>query len=1093
MSGNYSARRNLSNSISMNGLWSFRLVDSPQQVPSKFYEWNNSFSKGWDNIDIPSNWECQGYDVPIYTNFTYPFPLDPPFIHREGVWSTPNKLYGLETSSTSLLKEWIWDTSKLDGNTRQNPTGCFQSVFEIPEKWSSNDSRTFIVFEGVDSAFYIWVNGNFIGYSQDSRLPAEFDITDSLKAGKNFFAVQVMRWCDGSYLEDQDQWWLSGIYRDVFLYNKPALHISDFVYTTTVPYNTSQNRAEIEILVQLSDCRSPDSIMKQNSKIECRATIYDNDAPVCSAELEVSENAEVIDYGCNLQDSISIRKKHTLRCRIKLENPSLWSAEIPYLYVLIVSLSYAGKVIDCESCRLGIRTVEVGNKQFRLNRVPIIFQGVNRHEHCPARGKAISEAMMLKDIKLMKKYNFNAVRAAHYPNHPHFYDLCDEYGIYVVDEANIETHGFQILMHSTPYLSNDESWYSSFLSRTSRMVQRDKNHPSIIIWSLGNESGCGRNHKKMSEWVRGYDSTRPLMYEGGGARTLCTDIICPMYARVETCLLMGSSDWKNRPVVLCEYSHAMGNSNGGLHKYWKCFRQSTSVQGGFIWDLIDQGLNSEQRSSGSWNYGGDFGDCPNDAQFCINGLLFPDRSPHPSIHEVKYLQQPVKISVDFATGNLKIKNNFSFVGLDSFNILWKVKFDHDRRVIRGILNLPTVLANSECVIPWRQELPNLGNFTENLQIEECWIEFLVELKEPLSWAPKGHLVAQEQIAIPLRKKPVKKKEEMLSVGKYELQIVHQNHETIALESTSGMHVGFFKSGERFGCISTISMNNKILVFSGPSPNFVRAPIDNDYGGEVFSYVNRWRNAEMENFVLARNTDSVGMHYSFDSNGNFNISFHCWVVRRGEDSNPKMNVVMEYSVKPSGIIFFDVTVQKVANLPPVARIGISMACSNELQGVEWYGRGKHECYLDRKESAFVDRYKSTVKELHVPYIFPSENGGRSDVRWLTLSPRSDKTHGFFVSAQNPSLLQMSISNYSVEELTKAKHQDELVKSKYVEVHLDHVHMGVGGDDSWSPSVHKDAQIDDSYWKFGLVLSPIPHQSDASDFYYSVCKSLSQNTL
>tara|TARA_B100000519_G_scaffold38248_2_gene28089 strand:- start:1368 stop:4583 length:3216 start_codon:yes stop_codon:yes gene_type:complete len=1068
----------------MNGSWSFRLVNSPHQIPSKFYERNNNILKVWDNINIPSNWECQGYDIPIYTNFTYPFPLDPPFIHREGTWSTPNSSLGLEKSSTSLLKEWNWDTTKIDERKRQNPTGCFQSIFEVPEKWNMNGNRTFIVFEGVDSAFYIWVNGNFIGYSQDSRLPAEFDITDSLKSGKNVFAVQVMRWCDGSYLEDQDQWWLSGIYRDVFLYNKPPLHIADFVYTTTVLHNIPQNKAEIEILVQLNDCRTPDSIIEQSSLIVCDATIYDDkNALVFSAGLEVCDLEEAVDYGCNLHDSMSIRKKHMLHCKLMLDNPSLWSAETPYLYLLVISLRCEGETIDCEACRLGIRTIEVGDKLFRLNHVPIIFQGVNRHEHCPARGKAVSEAMMLKDIKLMKQYNFNAVRAAHYPNHPHFYDLCDEYGLYVVDESNIETHGFQILMHSTPYLSNDKSWYNAFLSRTSRMVQRDKNHPSVIIWSLGNESGCGRNHEKMSHWVRSNDSTRPLMYEGGGARTSCTDIICPMYARLETCLYMGSSECNVRPVILCEYSHAMGNSNGGLHEYWKCFRQTNSVQGGFIWDLIDQGLDSVQRSGRSWNYGGDYGDCPNDAQFCINGLLFPDRSPHPSIHEAKYLQQPVGFSLDFASGNLKIRNNFSFMGLDHLNISWKVKSDRGE-IISGTLNLPTVLANSECVISWRQKLPYLGSFVEKLQFKECWIEFLAVLKESSSWAPKGHMVAQEQILLPFRKKLEAKKEVMLLAEKYKLQIVQENYDSLTLEGSSGMRVGFFKSGEKFGCISQIHMDGKMLVCSGPSPKFQRAPIDNDYGGEVFSYVNRWKNAEIESFILVRNTDSSGMQYSFDSNGVFNISFQCRIVRKGDKPNTKMNMVMEYHVKPSGTIFLDVYIQKVASLPPLARVGLSMECSNRLQEVEWFGRGKHECYSDRKASAFVDRYRSTVNELHVPYIFPSENGGRADVRWLTVRPIRDKTHGIFVSAKSPSYFQMSISNYTLEDLTRAKHQDELTESKCVEVHLDHAHMGVGGDDSWSPSVHKDALIDDSGWKFGLVLTPIHSQSDASNLYYSV---------
>ena len=566
LGGNLKARSKLRNSISLNGYWRFKLVNSPLEAPLNFFE--RSFSTDdWATMEIPSNWECQGYDQAIYTNFTYPFPIDPPFIHREGTWNSKTEISGKGRNPTSLLKNWRWDTSKLDASKRQNPTGCFQRAFTLSDEWMSNHQRNFIIFEGVDSAFYLWVNGYFAGYSQDSRLPAEFDITDYMNPGLNMVALQVMRWSDGSYLEDQDQWWLSGIYRDVFLYRKPSIYIADLFHRVSFDVNVPKIKAEVDVFVYINDCRILGVHSDQNKNVKCNATLYDGGHLVCSSELRESTFVEAEDYGYNILDSPSVRRKQILKCNFAIESPILWSAEHPYLYLLIVSLKFENKIIDCEACRIGIRSNEIKDKLFCLNGVPITIQGVNRHEHCPTNGKAISESNMVQDIKLMKQHNFNAVRTAHYPNHSHFYDLCDEYGLYVVNESNIETHGFQVGMHSTPYLSNDGSWYNAFLSRMSRMVQRDRNHPSVIIWSLGNESGCGTNHLKMSQWVKHNDPTRPLMYEGGGARTHCTDIISPMYAKVETCLHMCTKKSENRPVILCEYSHAMGNSNGGLNEY----------------------------------------------------------------------------------------------------------------------------------------------------------------------------------------------------------------------------------------------------------------------------------------------------------------------------------------------------------------------------------------------------------------------------------------------------------------------------------------------------------------------------------------------
>ncbi len=568
--------------ISLDGQWQFYLFDQPEKVPES---WLYSDSGSEQDITVPGNWQLQGYDYPIYTNVKYPFPCNPPLVPED------------------------------------NPTGCYSKVFDLPDSWRDNGS-TRIVFNGVNSAFYLWCNGHRVGYSQDSRLPAEFDLTPWLQAGRNRLCVIVFRWCDGSYMEDQDMWWLSGIYRSVHLLHKPVAQITD-----------------VQLIPDLDE-------HYQNGSLSI--TVKTRNAENCSLRLSLYREYQLVQsLGMPVEntDQTVVRSGHC-DLRLLVDKPDKWSAECPQLYRLTISLlDSSSSEIESEAYSVGFRKIEIRQGQLLLNGQPLLIRGVNKHEHDPATGHAESLERVEQNLVLMKQNNFNAVRCSHYPHQPGFYDLCDRLGLYVIDEANIETHG----MTPMGKLADDPQWAAAFIERMQRMVARDFNHPCIIIWSLGNESGYGSAHDAMYQWTKAADPSRPVQYEGGGSDTAATDIICPMYARTEDdlshsdldCMRWSLRSWldkkdENRPIILCEYSHAMGNSLGNFSDYWQAFRQFPRLQGGFIWDWVDQGIDRyTDQGQHYWAYGGDFGDAINDRQFCINGLNFPDLSGHPSLMEAK--------------------------------------------------------------------------------------------------------------------------------------------------------------------------------------------------------------------------------------------------------------------------------------------------------------------------------------------------------------------------------------------------------------------------------------------------------------------------
>mmetsp|Transcript_19151 Transcript_19151/g.32058 ORF Transcript_19151/g.32058 Transcript_19151/m.32058 type:complete len:1417 (+) Transcript_19151:42-4292(+) len=752
--------------------WKFLLVGKPSEAPSSWELPEFSDSQRWNNIALPGHWQLQGYDMPIYTNTVYPFRFDPPRARRDGPWSATDcdTFLGGTPVGTPICEE-----------IGENTTGLYRRTFSLPEGWKpqplspSNDNissskltdkatncgdRIFLVFEGVDSAFQVFVDGIFVGYSQDSCLPAEFDITDilfSLEGGtvgspsartapvEHTISCMVMRWCDGSYLEDQDKWWLSGIYREVYLLRKDAVaFVADYECTQDITFdedascqnsipvateanlsfdilvegcvfeqlNNEQDKGQCDLSVQLDlyeSVKMPQHGQEQgqgnlqdashaNSILTLSASLGDaSTTPVEPQQLPRRKTADsallaspitTVDTNptndaaglLSAEPSASADTitpptpipSRAITLQGTVPHPNLWTAETPHLYTVVVTVlnSRTGRVIDVESSRIGIREVSVGgpDNQFRVNRRAITIAGVNRHEFDSAQGRAVSEGSMQLDVMLMKKLNFNAVRLSHYPTHHRFMEICDAVGLYVCDEVNIETHGFQVAGQPVAYLSHLPEWRSAHLSRTIRMFERDKNCASVIYWSLGNESGVGPSHFAMYEWLKARDPRRLIQYEAGGSATEVTDVICPMYQKPDWCMNQALNDSKHRPVVLCEYAHAMGNSGGGLADYWDKFWSSSypRLQGGFIWDWVDQGLVLGNKTSGCYGYGGDFGDLPNSKQFCINGILGPDRVPHPIALEAAALQAPLKITGDITEHSLYLllKNRRSFVSLN---------------------------------------------------------------------------------------------------------------------------------------------------------------------------------------------------------------------------------------------------------------------------------------------------------------------------------------------------------------------------------------------------------------------------------------------
>jgi beta-galactosidase len=969
--------------LSLNGEWLFHFEADSKNRPLDFFN-NEEKVAGWDKIEVPSCWEMKGYGTPIYTNSTYPFPNDPPKIRRT------------------------------------NPVGSYFRTFELPADW---DGKQIILhFGGVLSAFYVWVNGQMVGYSEDSCLPAEFDITEKIHAGKNTIAVQVFRWSDGSYLEDQDHWRMSGIHREVMLLSQPKVAINDFFVRTKFDENLEDASLQIRPVVTMKD-----SINIEGWTVE--AQLYSpTDKPKFAQPLKI--DLKKIVYEENPQrDNVNFALLES-----NIDSPQKWSAELPVLYTLVLSLKdNKGNLLESRSCKVGFREIRIQDGVFLVNGKPVKLYGVNRHDHNETGGKTVTRADMEKDVMLMKQYNLNAVRTCHYPNDPYFYELCDKYGLFVMDEANIETH------HAGGYLTNQPQWHTAFSDRVIRMVERDKNHPSVISWSLGNESGTGPNHAAAAGWVKEFDPTRPIHYEGGqGDPTRSeykaygspgyiknpylanpddrwyVDMISRMYPTIDQLKSLAESPYIKRPIVICEYAHSMGNSTGNLMEYWNVIRSKKNLMGGFIWDWIDQGISkTDEKGRKWWAYGGDYGDQPNDANFCINGIISPDRTVKPATEECKYVFQPVVIEPYFLDKlQFRIKNRFFFRNLNEFNIIWKM-IENGKEIKSGGLGVFSVLPGESRLFAIDQDLSKSTG--------DVWLRISICTAKDEGYAPRGFEIAKEQFL-------VKKAVPVQSVASTAKVQIFDNSEKNLVLGTKDVKVTFDKST---GFITQYQLSGKDMIVAPLKPNFWRPITDNDTRAwEVLKNLSDWpsvtKNIKLSDFKIF--DDGLGKQIVANLLGDKGLSLQ-----------------LSYKITGDGIVTVHYLVKIGKELSEPLRIGMATGVSGNLGTMSFYGKGPFENYSDRCHAAEVNIYAGKVEDFIYSYVRPQENGNHTQVSWLAL--QNSAGIGIMIIGSQP--LNTSVWPYTFETIAKAKHINDLDPAGFYTVNVDLAQAGVGGNDTWSP--------------------------------------------
>ena len=1150
---------------SLNGSWKFNWVGNPGERPADFYMTDYNVSN-WDDIPVPANWEMQGYGTPIYVNVAFPHASDPPYI-----MTTPPSDY-------TAYKE-------------RNPVGSYRRNFTIPENWDGR--KVFIHFDGVMSAFYLWVNGQKVGYSQDSMTPAEFDITDYLVVGNNVLAAEVYRWCDGSYLEDQDMWRMSGIYRDVYLFSTADVHLRDYWLKCDLDSNYQDAVLEFE-----------GSVINYGNN---ESNSYTLEVSLLDADGETIGNGPVISETVN---NIEAGNEFKLESVANIANPEKWSAETPYLYQVLLKLkNQFGTTIECQQCKFGFREIDIKNGQVRINGKAIYFKGVDRHENDPITGKYVSFESMVKDIELMKQFNINTVRTCHYPDAPKWYELCDEYGIYIIDETNIECHG-------DTRISKYPDWSDSFLDRTINMVERDKNHPCVIFWSLGNEAGNGVNFIRTSDWIRGRDNTRIVHYEAAGD-SASTDIRCPMYASIPF-LIDYAQNNPYRPLIMCEYAHAMGNSVGNLKEYWDAIESYPSLQGGCIWDWVDQGLlriggevysvkdhvktnrdiklygiNDENavvsnalsgyavvgndadlditgnaitleawvkpeitsthgpiitkgdqqyaikvadggdnleffihdegwitcttelpsdwignwhqiagtydgsqlkvyidgnlkntvnhtgsihstnypvnigRNSGAtgrtfnglidnariydrvlstselnnttgtplngavlwlefnnndidmiepgkeyWAYGGDYGDKPNDNNFCCNGLVRPDRVPNPHLYEVKKVYQYIKTrEINAADGTFEVENCYAFANLDFTYLYWELTAN-GKVVETGRIDDLSLAAGQKVNIKLEYAEP-----ATKTAGAEYFITLYYKLKDECLWADNGHTVAWDQFRVPWNS-PEMPELNLASMDDLSLD----DSGTVYVISGPDFAVTI---GKNSGTIESYSLEGSNMLTNAIIPNFWRKPTDNDVSAGMYREQSIWRyagkNRTLQNISVQNvNSKNIIINAEFDL----------------PDVSSTMTV--KYDIYGSGQIDVTSTADISSDQPDLPKFGMQFAVAGQYENIRWYGSGPHETYWDRMTSGKIGIYNTDIYNLNHDYVRPQENGNHCNTRWMSMTD-SDGSGLLFMGQD----LSVSAWPYTIEALEAAEHVNEIEYSDDITVNIDYRQMGLGG--------------------------------------------------
>jgi beta-galactosidase len=973
----------------LNGQWKFKFHQNPGDVKDGDVL-KMSDDSNWDDIEVPSNWELQGYGDPIYTNIDFPFePVNPPVINDGGK--------DMHTS---------------------NPVGIYKRTIEIPDSWE--DMRIILHFGGVSSAMELYVNDVWIGASQDSRLPAEFDISEAVKAGENSIAVKVYRWSSSSYIENQDHWRLSGIHREVYMSARPKVHLEDFFIHTYLDDQFKDATLTVEPLMHYFN---PDEIKDFTLKAELHAP--EGAGVVAEGSLALQEFNDFFARGNHIRTNGNIPP---IKMSVAVDNPLKWTAETPHLYKLVLSVVDAqNKVLEATASTVGFRTVAWGADGLKVNGKEVILYGVNRHDHDPETGKTVTRRRMMEDVMLMKQNNINAVRTSHYPNDPYFYDLCDKYGIYVLDEANLETHK---LGGST---SRRSDYAGAMLYRAVEMVERDKNHPSIIGWSLGNEAGNGPNHEAMGAWVKAYDPDRFLHNEGAffyqDGKSMdydYVDVRSRMYYKLDEMEEILARD-DDRPLMYCEYAHSMGNSTGHLYKFAEAFRAHPKFIGGFIWDWVDQGLYKTINGKKVMVYGGDFGEEYHDGNFCLNGLIFADRTPQPALLECKKVFQPVGIGLQ--EGVVTLTNHHSHSYLNEFLVRIILKEDgrliQDKKVIA-----PRTAPGKTGRIPLPFSIPKTQG--------ELVLEVSVLLSKATMWAEIGHEIAWGQMVLQER---IVKEVDSKTKSTYS-----EDNQSIDVTYSDG-NIVFSKSN---GFLSSIVFQQKELLKEPLAPNFWRAPNDNDRAWGIKSH-RVWKDAKPE--LTSIKADSKGKRVEV-------VTAH-----RLTDGVGLINT--KYEVFGDGTIKVDVTYNLNEGLPEVPKLGMQAKIAGDLLEVEYYGKGPHESYIDREEGMRLGRFRTSVPYMSTPYVRPQENGNRRDVDWMNIFNKSN--YGLQISGQN---LNISVRDCYTEDLEFTTHEYALPKRDTLELNIDYMMMGVGGDDTWSMKArpHDEHMIQSGTYMYSFMIKP-----------------------
>ena len=1028
-------------SMSLDGTWKFRWTPVPGERIIDFYQTDFN-DKDWKDFPVPANWEVNGYGTPIYVSAGYPFKIDPP------------RVMGEPKADYTTYKE-------------RNPVGQYRRTFVLPVGWEA-DRQTFLCFEGVMSAFYVWINGERVGYSQGSMEPSEFNITDYLKTGENQIALEVYRYSDGSYLEDQDFWRFGGIHRSIHLIHTPDVRMRDYTIRTLPASAGNYKDFILQIDPQFSVYRG-----MTGKGYTLQAVLKDvSGKEIVKLQGEVEEILDLEHKASRMNEWYPQRgPRKTGRLSAMIKSPERWTAETPYLYKLHLTLQNAeGKVIEQAEQSVGFRTVEINKGQLLINGNPVCFRGVNRHEHDPRTARVMSEERMLQDILLMKQANINAVRTSHYPNVSRWYELCDSLGLYVMDEADIEEHGLRGTLASTP------DWYAAFMDRAVRMAERDKNYPSIVMWSMGNESGYGPNFAAISAWLHDFDPTRPVHYEGaqgvdGNPDPKTVDVISRFYTRVkqeylnpgiaegedkeraenarwERLLEIAERTNDDRPVMTSEYAHSMGNALGNFKEYWDEIYSNPRMLGGFIWDWVDQGIYKELPDGRIMvAYGGDFGDKPNLKAFCFNGLLMSDRETTPKYWEVKKVYAPVQLAVN--NGQLTVTNRNHHIDLSQYRCLWTLTIDGKQKE-QGEITLPEVApGESETItlpafrsLSDKKALNRKGNNSNSTNtLSDCQLKVSIVLKSDALWAKAGHEVTWEQFCL--------QQGELLSadlINKGALQVKEDDKSL----SVSGRGFSVQWEKKAVGSITSLMYNGKEILTQNhfpvqPVTQAFRAPTDNDK-----SFGN-W---------LAKDWQLHGMDHPLISLESFDHEVRAdgAVIVRIRTTNlykeGNVTTTSVYTISSDGVIDLKTTFLPQGVLPELPRLGLAFCLAPAYNTFTWYGRGPQDNYPDRKTSAATGLWKGTVAEQYVHYPRPQDSGNKEEVQFLTLTDKRNK--GIRVDAVED-VFSASALHYTAQDLHKETHDCNLKPRPEIILSMDAAVLGLGNS-SCGPGVLKKYAIE-----------------------------------